>query len=167
MSKSPRKKRDIPVESNGISVVVLRAVNNRSEVLLLRRRTTMAGEWCQVAGGIKKGETAWEAALREMKEETGLAPERFYSADICEQFYQADKDSIYVAPVFVAFVNPEAAVVLNHEHSEHTWTSFDEADRLLPFAGQRDMIRHIRREFVDRKPAEMLRIRDATARERG
>ncbi|WP_312882971.1 NUDIX domain-containing protein [Rhizobium etli] len=36
-----------------------------------RTGSTLSGEWCQIAGGIEHGETAWQAALREAKEETG------------------------------------------------------------------------------------------------
>lgn len=70
----------------------------------------LAGIWCQIARKVEGGETAWQAALRELYEETGLAPDAFYSADICEQFYEADRDAITVAPVFVAFIDSAAEV---------------------------------------------------------
>ncbi|MBB3464556.1 8-oxo-dGTP pyrophosphatase MutT (NUDIX family) [Rhizobium sp. BK377] len=41
-------------------------------MLLLRRNHTLVGEWCQIAGAIEEGEKAWEAALREVNEETNL-----------------------------------------------------------------------------------------------
>jgi dATP pyrophosphohydrolase len=31
-----------------------------------------------VSGAVEAGETGWAAALREIEEETGLVPERFY-----------------------------------------------------------------------------------------
>lgn len=88
---------------------------------------TLIGEWCQIAGGIEDGEKAWEAALREVQEETGLKCDRLYSADICEQFYEADRDSISMLPVSVGFVDAKAAVIINDEHSEFQWVSFDAA----------------------------------------
>ncbi len=91
----------------------------------------MIGEWCQISGGIEDGEKAWEAAPRDVKEETGLNCDRLYSADICEQFYEVGRDAISMLPVFVGFVDAGAAVVINGEHSEFRWVSFEEALRMV------------------------------------
>ncbi|WP_139812127.1 NUDIX hydrolase, partial [Ensifer aridi] len=116
---------------------------------------TLVGEWCRIAGAIENGEKAWEAARREVKEETGLECRELYSADICEQFYEADRDAISLLPVFVGFVESQAAVVINHEHSEYRWMSFEEALTMVPFAGQRHVLRHVKGEFVDREPVRI------------
>ena len=100
------------------------------------------------------------AALREVREVTGLECLSLYSADICEQFYEADRDSISLLPVFVGFVDPKSTVVLNGEHSEFKWVSFGEASTMVPFAGQRYVLRHIESEFVQREPVRHLLIRD-------
>lgn len=152
---------DIPVRCLAVSVMILRIVDDKAEVLLLRRNHTLVGEWCQIAGGIEDGEKAWEAALREVMEETGLTPDRFYSADICEQFYEPDRDSISLLPVFVGFVGVDATVVINHEHSDFRWVSFDEALGMVPFAGQRHVLRHVRAEFAEREPVRYLLIKQA------
>ncbi|MFW6108123.1 MAG: NUDIX hydrolase, partial [bacterium] len=129
------------------------------EVLLMRRTGRRLGPiWCQVAGGIEEGEAAWEAALREVREETGLVPDEFYSADICEQFYEPHRECVAIIPVFVAFVPEDATVTLNPEHSEYRWTGFDGAERLLPFSSQRRVLRHIEREFFLRRPNDLLRL---------
>lgn len=142
----------------GTAVVAIRKTTTDHEVLLLRRTQSNAGEWCQIAGSIEPGETAWQAALREMKEETGLVPSRLYSADLCEQFYEVGTDSIWVAPIFVAYVEPAVTVKLNEEHSEHCWTTIGRAIDLLPFPGQRTMLMHIRHWFVEREPSRLLKI---------
>ncbi|MGK9167240.1 NUDIX domain-containing protein [Inquilinus limosus] len=149
---------EIPIRSFAVSVVVIRHGEAGAEVLLLRRTRSLAGEWCQIAGAIEPGETAWQAALRETREETGLALQRLYSADICEQFYEADRDAISLLPVFVGFAPPDAAVRLNPEHSEFRWVGFDEAIEMVPFAGQRHVLRHVQREFIDREPSRWLLI---------
>lgn len=141
-----------------VSLVALRRVDTEWQVLLLKRTRTIVGEWCQVAGSIEEGETAWQAALRELEEETGLTPKTFYSADICEQFYEADRDAITMAPVFVAIIDPSAKVSLNREHSDHRWLRFDEAIDRVPFGGQRRVLLSIEEEFVRRPPQEHLRI---------
>ena len=149
---------EIPIRSFAVSVVVVRKSGGESEVLLLRRTRSLAGEWCQIAGAMEAGETAWEAALREVKEETGLRPVALYSADICEQFYEADRNAISLLPVFVGFARADDDVQLNAEHNEFRWATFDEALRMVPFAGQRNVLAHIRREFIDREPSRWLLI---------
>ena len=150
---------EISIKAFIVSLVAIRKINKQFEVLLLKRTQTLAGEWCQVAGKIENGETAWQAALRELEEETGLKPEKLYSADINEQFYEADRDAITVAPVFVALVDKDAEITLNHEHSEYCWVSFDEAVNLVAFGGQRRVLRWIEEEFTKRTPSQHLLIR--------
>lgn len=152
---------EIPIRCHAVSLVAVRVMNNANQVLLLRRTRSLCGEWCQVAGAIERGETAWRAAVRELKEETGLMPVALYSGDICEQFYEAHLDAVSILPVFVAHIDPAASVELNPEHSEHRWVSFDEADCMVPFAGQRKILRHVEAEFLLRTPSHHLEIKVA------
>ena len=149
---------EIPIKAFLVSVVVLREGIDGVEVLLLKRNGSLAGTWCQVAGKIEAAETAWQAALRELEEETGLVPDRLYSADICEQFYEAGRDAITIAPVFVAYVGSDAEIRLNAEHSAFRWLDFAEAAELVSFGGQRRVLRWIKDEFIDRAPSDFLRI---------
>ena len=63
---------NIPITCFGVSVVVLRNTSGEVETLLMKRKKSLVGAWCQVAGRLEKDETGWQAALREMKEETHL-----------------------------------------------------------------------------------------------
>jgi ADP-ribose pyrophosphatase YjhB (NUDIX family) len=57
----------------GVGAVVLREQDGRSEVLLVRRaRAPLVGAWSLPGGAIELGETAAEACVREVREETGL-----------------------------------------------------------------------------------------------
>ncbi|HEY9344994.1 MAG TPA: NUDIX domain-containing protein [Inquilinus sp.] len=149
---------EIPIRSFAVSVVVIRHAATGTEVLLLRRTRSLAGEWCQIAGAIERGETAWQAALRETREETGLDLQRLYSADICEQFYETERDAISLLPVFVGIAAPGAEVRLNLEHSEFRWVPFEQAAAMVPFAGQRHVLRHVEQELVAREPSRWLLI---------
>lgn len=149
---------EIAIRAFMVSVVALRKVGDRHEALLLKRAESIVGAWCQVAGKIELAETAWQAGLRELREETELTPQSFYSADICDQFYEADRDAITLAPVFVAFVDSDAVVKLNEEQSDYRWFEFDEAVAIVAFGGQRRVLRCIEEEFVHRTPSEHLQI---------
>jgi 8-oxo-dGTP pyrophosphatase MutT (NUDIX family) len=80
-----------------------------------------------VHGHIEEGERPWEAATRELEEETGMVPERLYNLSRVEAFYQHRKDEVALVPVFVAFVAPDTAVRLGSEHDDHRWLAPAEA----------------------------------------
>ena len=96
----------------------MRGAGERLEVLALRR--SHAGRcpesWETVHGTIEPGETPVQASLRELREETGLVPEKFYNLSRTEAFYQHRTDELAVIPVFVAFVAAGATVRLSAEH---------------------------------------------------
>lgn len=126
--------------------------------LLLKRKHAPAGAWTYVAGKIEPGETAVQAAIRETAEETELAIEALYSADLCEQFYETDNDSIWIAPVFVGFVAEDSEVTLNDEHTEHRWCTVEECMELLTFPGTRRIVEIVHQDFVVDSPCPYLKI---------
>jgi dATP pyrophosphohydrolase len=132
-----------------------------AEVLLLKRSKNDALDefWLHCAGRIEPGEKAWQAAIRELHEETGLRTDKFYSANFCEQFYSAGMDAICMLPLFVAIVDESAEVKLNNEHSAHKWVGFTEARSMVPFHNQRQCLDVIEEYFVNRKPSEFSRIK--------
>jgi dATP pyrophosphohydrolase len=74
-------KSGIPIKAFGVSVVVLRNSHEATETLILKRNSPILHRhWCQVAGSTEPGESGWQTAVRELKEETGLIPERLYAA---------------------------------------------------------------------------------------
>jgi dihydroneopterin triphosphate diphosphatase len=155
---------ELKIRSSSVSVIAIRTIAGTPHYLIMRRATDyLRGQWCQVAGAVEPDETAWQAALRELREETGLEPLSLYSADRFEQFYRPDWDALVFVPLFVAFLSPDAEVLLNREHSEYRWCSRDEALSLLPFFNQRANISHVHAEFVDRPPNELLRITTESA----
>ena len=61
-----------------IDAYVYNYKKNELKFLILKRSKTKIYEhlWQGVAGKIEKGETAWQASIRELKEETGLKPRK-------------------------------------------------------------------------------------------
>lgn len=106
-----------------IDVYVLRPNDRGFDVLCLKRapHKTRAGTWETVHGKIDEGEKPAAAARRELKEETGLVPERLYNLSRVESFYQHTIDEIALIPVFAALVPRGAAVTLSEEHDDHAW----------------------------------------------
>jgi dATP pyrophosphohydrolase len=106
-----------------VDVYVLRGTPADPAILVLRRSQAgrSPGTWEAVHGAIEAGETAVQAALRELREETGLAPERLYNASRVEAFYRHAEDEVALIPVFAAFVARDAAVRVSEEHDAVEW----------------------------------------------
>ena len=150
---------ETPVYSNGIAVVLLKKINGSYNVLLMKRATRILKDmWCYIGGSLEQGEKAWEAAIREIKEETGITNVTLYSSNTFDQIYSPLDNYIYIAPVFVGFIEENQDVVLNNEHSEYKWLSFDEARELVTLPGNEEVLTFIEKYFVKNTPTEWLRI---------
>jgi 8-oxo-dGTP pyrophosphatase MutT (NUDIX family) len=108
------------------------------EVLALRRsnKGRCPGSWETVHGTIEPGETPVQASRREMKEETGLDPERVYNLSRVDAFYQHKSDEVALIPAFAAFVVAGAAPRLSNEHDQFEWLPL--ADAAHRFAWPRE-----------------------------
>lgn len=149
----------VPIRCSMVSLVVLRGPREATEVLLLRRASAyMRGAWTYVAGHVEADETAWQAALRELAEETSLTPRALYSSGHVESFYNAADEGIELVPAFVAMVDDAAVVKLNAEHDDYRWLAFDEAMPILPFESQQTLFVQVRDQFITREPPAYLRL---------
>jgi dATP pyrophosphohydrolase len=117
--------------------------------LMLKRNTGKYYEhlWQGVAGKIEKGETAWQAVVRELEEETGKKPVKVFVADHIASFYDARKDRLQMVPIFGIEVD-NSEVQLSEEHSEYKWVSFEEALTLLTWKGQKEGLRIVHDEIM-------------------
>ena len=147
--------------SDLIEAHIFRESGNGIEFLLLKRaeRIAYSGLWQMVTGKIKKDETAYEAALREIKEETGLTPEKFWVAPNINSFYDQARDVISNLPVFACRVAVDSIVKLSDEHCEYQWAKPETAKKLLAWPGQKKSVDIITEYFsVEKSPLKFLEI---------
>jgi 8-oxo-dGTP pyrophosphatase MutT (NUDIX family) len=118
-----------------VDVYVLRPAAAGMEALVLRRAAheRSAGTWETVHGHIQDGETPAEAARRELREETGLEPVRFYNLSRVESFYLHRQDVVALIPVFCAFVAAGSVAVVSDEHDRAEWLVPADAAGRLPW----------------------------------
>jgi dATP pyrophosphohydrolase len=125
-----------------IEAHIFRETSDGIEFLLLKRseKEIYPGLWQMVNGKISEGEKAYQTALREIKEETGIVPEKLWVVPKVDSFYSHENDNIMLLPVFAAQFNFFAKPIISNEHSEFKWVSPEEAKKLLAWDGQRQAI---------------------------
>lgn len=112
-----------------VDVYVIRGREQSMEVLALRRAQgrRSPGSWETIHGTIEKGETAVEAAVRELGEEAGLRAHRLYNVSRVEAFFRHAVGRVTFIPVFAAFVDAAGAPRLSAEHDLAVWLAPAEA----------------------------------------
>lgn len=128
-----------------VVVLVIRPGEGGHQLLLLRRAPEdyMGGTWQLVSGGLEAGETAWQGALREMQEETGLVPSEFYRLSTLTSFYRPDDDSLNTAPMFCALVHGGVEATLSSEHTAMDWVPLDRASSRLMWPVDRQALEEV------------------------
>ncbi len=126
-----------------IDVYIYRIKAKVPEFLLLKRATNKiyANQWRMVGGKVEEGEAYWEAAQRELKEETGFSPVSFWVIPSVNSFYEAKTDQIHHIPAFAAKVDLGIDPELDEEHTQFKWISRGQVDKFLVWPEQKRLIR--------------------------
>ena len=127
------------------------------EFLLLRRSVgrLYAGEWRVVGGKIEAGEAAWQAARRELAEETGQRPSRAWTVPSVNAFYEWQTDRLNLIPAFAAEL--PADPVLDGEHDAFVWLTPAAAEARLRWPEQRRLLRLVADLLIgDALPPELI-----------
>jgi dATP pyrophosphohydrolase len=135
---------------------VVRGAGTSWEFLQMKRAKGryLGGTWQTVAGKIEAGETAWQAALRELREETGLEAEELYCLDRVNSFYVHGDDTLWHAAVFCAIVDARKPVRINEEHEEWRWIERKEAEGSFLWPSDREGVRQVCEEILDNGAAK-------------
>lgn len=125
-----------PAPVPAVGVVCLR----ENAVLLIRRGTPpRQGEWSLPGGRIEPGERATEAALRELREETGVEAEITGLIDVVDGLFP-DAGRHYVLIDYAAlWLSGEP--VAGDDASEARFVPLDEVDALIDWSETRRIIR--------------------------
>jgi len=127
-----------------VDVYVIRPLAEGWRVLAVQRalNTRCPGAWETVHGHIEQDEKPEVAAVREIREETGLEIDRLYNVTV-QPFYLHKMETVQLAVVFAAFVAEPAEVKLAEEHQQFEWLSVEEANARFIWPRERDALRDI------------------------
>ena len=122
-----------------VDLYVLRRCGAALQCLVLRRAAggRCPGSWEAVHGHIEAGEPPEAAALREMREETGLVPATLYNLSRVESFYQHRIGEVALVPIFAAFVAGDAVARTGPEHDAAEWLELPAARGRLAWPRER------------------------------
>jgi len=136
-----------------VEVHLFKIVDGDLKYLILKRSENeiFPGLWQMVTGKIECGEKAYETAIREIKEETGLLPKKLWVVPNINSFYSQADDCISLLPVFAAQLSSSCSVKISEEHCEYKWVSSKEAKKLFAWEGQRKSVDIIENYFVKEK----------------
>ncbi len=148
------------IKTNLIEAHILKKTEQGIEYLILKRASNQKypSIWQMVTGKIQQNEKAYQAAIREIKEETDLNVDEIYTVPNVNSFYDHVDDSVTIIPVFVAVVKQEQDVKLSDEHSEYKWASATQAKKLFAWVGQRQSV-DIIEEYFSHQSKELIFIR--------
>jgi 8-oxo-dGTP pyrophosphatase MutT (NUDIX family) len=140
----------------GSEVAIFVARRDRSEILVVHRSPAQGGYWHTIAGGIERGESAEEAARRELLEETGLAAARLVRAREAVEFayslaeepaarrdlYEPGVSSVHV-DCFLVDAPDDWEPALDWEHDGYRWCAAADAPDALRWPDTADALRRL------------------------
>jgi dATP pyrophosphohydrolase len=127
-----------PTESGGWEFLQLRRANG----------DFLGGTWQTIYGESNPGESPGEAALRELREESGLVPDEFYKLSDAHIFYIAAHDTLWHSIQYCAVVKAGAQVRLDAENEAVRWLGAESAEEQYMWPGDRRSVREIREQII-------------------
>lgn len=126
-----------------IDLYPYKIVEEKPFFLLLKRSKghIYQGQWRMIGGKVESDETYWQAAIRELSEETGLKPLRLWTIPSINTFYEHDTDLILHVPAFATEIDDSNNINLNSEHSGYDWFSLENALSNISWPEQKRLIR--------------------------
>jgi type II secretory ATPase GspE/PulE/Tfp pilus assembly ATPase PilB-like protein/8-oxo-dGTP pyrophosphatase MutT (NUDIX family) len=129
-----------------IELFVIRHNAGDWRVLTLQRAADgkRPDSWETVYGKVDAREKPEKAAVRELREETGLEPESLYNVTV-SSFYLHATNTIEMCVTFAAFVSEDAQITLSEEHQKFEWLSLDAACERFTWPREAHSLRDARR----------------------
>jgi len=126
-------------EQKSAGIVLFRNASNKNEFLLLNYPQ---GHWDFVKGKIEQGETPYETASRETKEETGISDIVFIDGfeESVEYNFKFKNEDIHKTVIFFLAKTNEKKITLSHEHNDFVWLEYDDALKKTTFRNAKNVL---------------------------
>jgi len=126
-------------EQKSAGIVLFRNASNKNEFLLLNYPQ---GHWDFIKGKVEPGETSYETASRETKEETGISDIEFIDGfeESVEYNFKFKNEDIHKIVVFFLAKTNEKKITLSHEHNDFVWLEYDDALKKTTFRNAKNVL---------------------------
>jgi len=126
-------------EQKSAGIVLFRSDSNKNEFLLLNYPQ---GHWDFIKGKVEPGETPYETASRETKEETGISDIEFIDGfeESVEYDFRFKNEDIHKTVVFFLAKTNEKKITLSHEHNDFVWLEYDDALKKTTFRNAKNVL---------------------------
>jgi len=126
-------------EQKSAGIVLFRNTSNKNEFLLLNYPQ---GHWDFIKGKVEQGETPYQTASRETKEETGISDIEFIDGfeESVEYNFRFKNEDIHKTVVFFLAKTNEEKIILSHEHNDFVWLEYDDAVKKTTFRNAKNVL---------------------------
>ena len=126
-------------EQKSAGIVLFRNASNKNEFLLLNYPQ---GHWDFIKGKVEQGETPYETASRETKEETGISDIEFIDGfeESVEYDFRFKNEDIHKKVIFFLAKTSEKKISLSHEHNDFVWLEYDDAIKKTTFRNAKNVL---------------------------
>ncbi|MFH0999507.1 MAG: NUDIX domain-containing protein [Bacteroidota bacterium] len=136
MSSDNKKSKRYERTDNQVELIVYKFIDEKPIFLLFKRTEARGGFWQPITGNVEIGESFEQAALRELREETGISKViKLIKTGFSFDFF--DDGRIQHEEVFGSEISDDAEINLSSEHSEYTLVTMEEANKLLKYPGNK------------------------------
>lgn len=127
------------VDERSAGAVLYNVTGAEPEYLLLHYT---AGHWDFPKGNIEAGESEKEAAIREIREETGITDVEFVDGFLHTVSYRYRKGRrlVHKEVVFFLASTKTSSVTISHEHVGYAWKKYDDAMKQLTFRNAKNLL---------------------------
>lgn len=127
--------------------VIFREENGNMKYLLLKHKRR--GHWGFPKGRIKNRETEKDAALREIKEETGIKNMKFISFRKKEKYiYNLKNKKFHKEVIYFLAKTKEGKIKLSNEHIKYSWTNFEDTIKKIEKENLKQLVNRVHRILV-------------------
>jgi bis(5'-nucleosidyl)-tetraphosphatase len=111
-----------------------------------------AGHWDFVKGNVEKNETERATAVRELREETGIASASFVEGfrERITYYYKRQGVTIFKEVVFFLMESQTDKITLSFEHVGYDWLEYQAALKRLTFRNAKNILRRAY-EFIQKE----------------